>query len=117
MKIRLLLDNDSITAMLYDSPQVRDFIKLLPLSLNMENYANERIAYLPRKSSLQDTALGSAPKAGDVSYYAPWGNLAIFLEDFHYSRGLLPPGKIDGGLELVKKDGPFIFHIERIEHD
>jgi len=117
MQIRLLLNDKSISATLYDNPQTRDFISLLPLSLTMENYANERIAYLPRKLSDKNAPAGSTPKTGDLSYYAPWGNIAVFLEDFRYSRGLLPLGKIDSNLELLQQNGPFSVRIELIDND
>jgi len=117
MKIRLWLNDNSVTATLNNNPAAQDFIAMLPLSLIMENYANERIAYLPRKLSDKDAPMGSTPKAGDLSYYAPWGNMAIFLEDFRYSKGLLPLGKIDSGLELFQQDGPFTVRIELISHD
>jgi len=117
MKVRLLLNDKSISATLYDNPQTRDFISLLPLSLTMENYANERIAYLPRKLSDKNAPAGSTPKTGDLSYYAPWGNIAVFLEDFRYSRGLLPLGKIDSNLELLQQNGPFSVRIELIDND
>jgi len=117
MKIRLLLNDKSISATLYNNPQTRDFIALLPLSLTMENYANERIAYLPRKLSANNAPAGSTPKAGDLSYYAPWGNIAVFLEGFRYSRGLLPLGHIDERLELLQQNGPFTVRIELIQHD
>jgi len=117
MNIRLWINNKTATATLENNPAVRDFIALLPLSLTMENYANERIAYLPRKLSDKDAPTGSTPKAGDLSYYAPWGNMAIFLEDFRYSKGLIPLGKIDSGLELFQQNGPFTVRIELIKHD
>jgi len=117
MKIRLLLNDISVIATLNDNSATQDFISMLPLSLTMENYANERIAYLPRKLSDKDAPAGSTPKAGDLSYYAPWGNMAIFLEDFRYSKGLLPLGKIDSGLELFQQNGPFAVRIELMTDD
>jgi len=117
MKIRLWLNDNNATATLNNNPTTRDFIAMLPLTLTMENYANERIAYLPRKLSNKDAPIGSTPKAGDLSYYAPWGNMAIFLEDFRYSKGLLPLGKINSGLELFQQNGPFTIRIELMTDD
>jgi len=117
MNIRLLLDGQTIPVTLYDNASARDLASLLPLSLTLENYANERIAYLPRKLSDKNAASGSTPKAADLSYYAPWGNLAIFLEDFRYSQGLLPLGKIESGLDALRRNGPFTVRIELVEHD
>jgi hypothetical protein len=38
---------------------------------------------------------------GDIAYYAPWGNLAIFHKDFGYSDGLIILGKIDGDVDAL----------------
>lgn len=38
---------------------------------------------------------GANPSIGDLMYYEPWGNVAIFYEDFEYAGGLIPLGHID----------------------
>jgi len=38
---------------------------------------------------------------GEITYYAPWGNLAIFRKDFGYSEGLIRLGKFDGAIALL----------------
>ena len=48
---------------------------------------------------------GSDPSVGDVSYHAPWGNLAIFRRDFRYSSGLIKLGKVDTGMEALNVPG------------
>jgi len=109
MKINIHIeDNDIATATLLDNPAARDFATLLPLSIQLENYAQiERIAYLPRKLSNESAPAGFQTQAGDITYYAPWGNLAIFVEGFRYSSGLLPLGKLEtGSLQLLQKSGP-----------
>jgi len=68
---------------LKDSPTTRDFIRQLPLTLELTDYAaTEKIAYLPEKLTSQGAPKGHPAKAGDIAYYAPWGNLAIFYKDF-----------------------------------
>ncbi|MFF5229921.1 cyclophilin-like fold protein [Dactylosporangium sp. NPDC000521] len=63
-----------------DTATVRDFLSLLPLELNLEEFAGkEKIAYLPRKLDTAGTP-GVDPNAGDLVYYAPWGNLAFFYD-------------------------------------
>ncbi|WP_370589969.1 cyclophilin-like fold protein [Undibacterium sp. 14-3-2] len=47
---------------------------------------------------------GGEPAIGDITYYAPWGNLVIFYKDFAYSEGLIKLGKIDSDLEAFKRD-------------
>jgi hypothetical protein len=88
---------------------------LLPLSLTLSDYAEiERIADLPRKLSIEGAPAGVAPRAGDITYYAPWGNLAIFIEGRSYSRGLVRLGKVDTGLPALQRQGPSKVRIERI---
>jgi hypothetical protein len=113
MKIRLKFEEVELTATLVDSQTTRDFISLLPLTLTLEEYAGtEKISYLSRKLSTEDAPAGSDPSIGDITYYAPWGNLAIFYKDFGYSRGLVILGKIDSGIERLQVPGPVNVMIE-----
>lgn len=106
MKIRITMNGKEITATLVDNPTSRDFVSLLPLKLKLEDYGKtEKISYLPRKLSTEGAPPGSDPSIGDVSYYAPWGNLAIFRKDFRYSSGLINLGKIDTGIEALNEPG------------
>lgn len=115
MKIRIVVDGESASAVLEDSAAGRDFAALLPLSLNLTDYARiERIADLPRRLSLAGAPDGVAARAGDIAYYAPWGNLAIFIGDGTHARGLVRLGHIGSGLPLLRKSGPFAVRIERV---
>ena len=63
----------------------------------------EKIHYL--ESSL-DTASAPdecTPKAGDLAYYAPWGNLAFFYQDFRNSPQLVPLGSIESGAQYLEQ--------------
>jgi len=115
MNIRLSVGEEHATATLYDNATARDFASLLPLSLTMSDYARiERVADLPRPLSTQDAPAGMAPVAGELTHYAPWGNLAIFIEPRSFSRNLLPLGKVDAGLSILSQPGPYTLRIERI---
>lgn len=93
-----------LTATLYDNPATRDFVALLPLSLTLSDYANtEKVSDLPKKLSTQGAPLGYAASLGDITYYAPWGNLALFYRDFSYARGLVLLGKLDEGLDYLSQ--------------
>lgn len=116
MKIRLTIDGKAITATLIDNATARDFLSLLPMTLTLEDYAaTEKISYLPRKLSTAGAPAGSDPSVGDISYYAPWGNLAIFYKDFRYSRGLIRLGRVDSGIEALNVPGALMVTIERVE--
>ena len=116
MKIRIEIEDTSVTATLDDSEAARDFASLLPLTLTLEDYAStEKIATLPRKLTTRGAPPGSDPDVGDVAYYAPWGNLAIYYRDFGYSAGLVKLGRIDGGVEALRRAGDMRATITRIE--
>ncbi|MFL5576344.1 MAG: cyclophilin-like fold protein [Gemmatimonadaceae bacterium] len=116
MKIRMTVEGTPLTATLDDSESARDFASLLPLSLTLEDYAaTERISDLPRRLSTEGAPLGSDPDVGDIAYYAPWGNLAVFYRDFGYSTGLVTLGRIDSGVEALQRPGSLSVTIERIE--
>lgn len=102
-KIKITVGNHVVSATLNDSPAARDFMSLLPFTVELKDYARtEKIYYLPEKLSTKDAPEGIEPKAGNIAYYAPWGNLAIFYKDFEYSSGLIILGKIDGSVEVFK---------------
>lgn len=115
MKIRLTINGTFTTATLIDSPTTRDFIALLPITLKLDDYAStEKIAYLPKKLTCQGAPAGIDPDVGDITYYAPWGNLAIFYRDFGYSTGLIKLGRFDTGIEALEVRGSLHVTIETI---
>jgi hypothetical protein len=103
MKIRIKFDGQTITARLADNPSAKDFASMLPLTVTLKDYAStEKITDLPRKLSTQGAPPGHDPSIGDIAYYAPWGNIAIYYKDFSYSPGLISLAKIETGGELLK---------------
>src|SRR3954470_24446983 len=116
MRISIKLGAKVITASLADSATARDFVSLLPMTIKLEDYAAaEKIGYLPRKLSTVGAPAGTDPATGDVTYYAPWGNLALFHKDFRYSIGLIPLGEIESGLEALREPGSVTATIELID--
>lgn len=115
MKIRINAQGQSVIVQLEDSEAARDFAAMLPLNLTLSDYnRTEKIADLPRPLSTQSAPDGIEPTAGDLTYYAPWGNLAIFYRDFGYSRGLVRLGRVeDGAVQLETLAG--VVSIERLE--
>jgi hypothetical protein len=116
MKVRITIGEKVFTAALTDSETARDFVSLLPLTLTLEDYAGtEKISDLPKKLSTKGAPAGSDPSAGDIAYYAPWGNLAIFYKDFGYSNGLIILGKVDGDMEAFNTAGSVKATIELVK--
>ncbi|MFG2267304.1 cyclophilin-like fold protein [Streptomyces sp. NPDC048720] len=81
MTIRVTLDGRPVEATLNGSPAARDLAELLPLTLDLEDFHDtERIADLPRKLNTDRVPEPAAARTGDIAYYAPWGNLALFYQ-------------------------------------
>ncbi len=114
MHIRLIIGDDALPATLKDGPAARDFAKLLPLTLTLKDYAGtEKVSDLPRRLSTKGEPPGFDPDVGHITYYAPWGNLAIFYKDFRYADGLVELGRIGGDLKaLTRPPGPVEVRIE-----
>ena len=113
VEIRIIVGNTTLNATLADNATVRDFASLLPLTVELKDYAStEKISDLPRKLSTAGAPTGSDPDVGDIAYYSPWGNLAIYYKDFGYSKGLIKLGRIDAGIESLRRSGPLAARIE-----
>ncbi|KUJ76020.1 hypothetical protein AVO42_05435 [Thiomicrospira sp. XS5] len=116
MKIRLVMENAVVEATLDDNAASRDFAAMLPLDVTLSDYhQTEKIADLPSTLSTDGTPDGIDPVIGDITYYAPWGNLAIFYRDFGYARGLVRLGRIDSGIETLIQQGELRVRIERVQ--
>jgi len=102
MNITLSFNDTELRATLVDSGTTQDFLSLLPLTLMLSDYREiEKISDLPRQLSTAGAPDGHDPQVGDITYFAPWGHLAIFYEDFDYSPGLVKLGGIDSGIEAL----------------
>ncbi|WP_323816294.1 cyclophilin-like fold protein [Cellvibrio sp. NN19] len=115
-KICITTEGQKIFGVLNDSAASRDFLSLLPLTLTLEDYSKtEKISDLPKRLSTQDAPAGFKPKAGDITFYAPWGNLAIFYRDFSYASGLISLGEIKENIDLLAKKTSLKVIIEKID--
>jgi len=114
MRIRMTFDGRVMTATLYDNPSARDFFSMLPLHLTVSDYAhNEKIAYLPRKLTEEGSGPFGNEQPYDLSYFMPWGNLAMFYAGYRHP-GLIRLGRFDEGEQALHVRGEFPLHIERI---
>ncbi|MFE9627886.1 cyclophilin-like fold protein [Streptomyces sp. NPDC006527] len=103
-RIRLSTGGRYVDATLNDSAAARDFATLLPLTLDLEDFhRTERIGYPPRKLDTSGAPEAATPKAGDLAYYAPWGNLALFHRDGEHSSGLVILGRLDADRDDIER--------------
>ena len=79
---------------------------MLPLTLDFEDFnGTERIAYTDGKISTDGAPASYTPSAGDITLYAPWGNVAVFYRPFRESRGLVPLGRFIEGADKISTLG------------
>ena len=117
-RIKLTFEGNEIYAIINNSKAGNDFLSLLPLSVKAEDFnSTEKIFYLSKKLNTQNEPDGINPKAGDITYYAPWGNIAIFYKNFRYSNNLIYLGKFENVSDIEKLSnikGNFDIRIERV---
>ncbi len=112
-KIRFSFADQTFTVTLQDNPTARDFLRLLPLDLRIEDYgSNEKIVYLPEKLTQAEAGPIASPAAGDICYFAPWGNLALYHGGYSNYPGLIRLGKLDTGPAPLLIKGEFPLRIE-----
>lgn len=102
MRMRLITQSGDVIVRLDDNSAAKSLAGMLPLHLDFSDYSQtEKIAYPPEDIDVAGTAAGTAPKAGDLTIYAPWGNLALFYKDGSYSDALIPLGSVEAGFEYL----------------
>ena len=75
----------------------QDFISRLPIEVKLEDYnRTEKIFYPSPKLNIKGVKGGCTPIPGDITIYAPWGNVAIFYKSWSQSSELIRIGHIDG---------------------
>lgn len=116
-KIKFSFEGKEIVVALKNNSAAKTLLEQLPLTLKFEDYAGtEKISYLPKKLDTVKAPSNCTPLAGDLTYYAPWGNLAFFYKDYRNSNGLIPLGRIESGMENLKEiNGNFSVTVERIK--
>ena len=96
----------------------KEFLSQLPAAFKFEDYnSTEKISYLPTKLSGRGEPEGFTPKRGDICYFKPWGNLAIFYRDFRYSysTSLIKLGILNDIDKLANMRGDFEARIEVVD--
>ena len=93
--VEMRIGNAVHQVVLNDNDAARSFAARLPLTLQFDDYAGtERIAYLNPKLKVGGAPTHTTPKTCDLTYYIPWGNLAVFVRDFRFSESLVPLGRL-----------------------
>lgn len=116
LKVNITVGNRTITATMEDNAAGRDFLSRLPLEVTLNDYNNttEKIFYPSPALTTEGVERGCIPTPGDITIYAPWGNVAIFCKNWSHSNDLIKIGRIDGdGIEDLAVGGDIRVKIEK----
>ena len=114
--IRIIVGTETIDAVLDDTAPARDFASMLPLELSLSPYhGTEMVGDLGRKLDATGMPAAYEPKAGDITQYGPWKNLAIFTKPFSRSQGLVRLGEIQGSFAALVAQTDVMVRIERAD--
>ena len=106
IKIDVTIGTETLTATLDDTAAGRDFASMLPLDITLDDYHGiEKVGDLGRQIDNAGAPRAYEPKAGDITQYRPWSNLAIFLKPFQSSAGLVRIGEFDGPIDALSRAG------------
>lgn len=116
MKMNIIVGDRTITATMEDNAAARDFLSRLPLEVTLNDFNNttEKVFYPNPALTVDGVARGCAPISGDITIYAPWGNVAIFCKNWSHSNDLIKIGHIDdNGIEALNIGGDITVKFER----
>lgn len=115
MKMNITIDGRTITATMEDHAAGRDFLSRLPLETTLQDYnSTEKIFYPSPALTTASATRGCTPAPGDITIYAPWGNVAIFYKSWSASNDLIKIGRIDGdGIEALRSAGDIRVKFEK----
>jgi hypothetical protein len=109
IRITMRVGDDIAGATLADTPAARDFAAMLPVTIVMQDrYGQAKAGQLPGNLAAEDTARVSDYAVGDLGYWSPSGDLAIFYADDGQTLpppGLVRLGTVDTGLVAIAAAG------------
>ncbi|KAB2890813.1 MAG: hypothetical protein F9K32_07160 [Desulfobulbaceae bacterium] len=84
MHIKITSQGHMATFQLYDTTAASEFYDQLPLQLELENFRDAQwMLYPPKKLNVTKGEAYHDGKKGELSYYAPWGDVFMLYKDFY----------------------------------
>lgn len=84
MKVEIVSQGKNATFQLYDTTAAKEFYEQLPLTLELSNFRDAQwMFYPPEKLNVRADEAYHDGKKGELSYYAPWGDVFMLYKDFY----------------------------------
>ncbi|HCY84665.1 MAG TPA: hypothetical protein DHV36_05970 [Desulfobacteraceae bacterium] len=107
MQVKMTSGDHIATFRLYDTVAAKQFYDQLPLSLDLTNFRDAQwMFYPPEKLNVADREAYHDGKRGELSYYAPWGDVFMLYRDFYAGDEMHRLGiNLTGIGEIAKMSG------------
>lgn len=84
MKVEIVSQGRTATFRLYETEAAKDFFNQLPLELDLTNFRDAQwMFYPPEKLNVEASEAYHDGRRGELSYYAPWGDVFMLYKDFY----------------------------------
>ncbi|MFM2481538.1 cyclophilin-like fold protein [Celerinatantimonas sp. YJH-8] len=114
MQVKVTANGHHATFRLYDTQAAHIFFQQLPLSLELSNFRDAQwMFYPPQRLPVQANEAYHDGQQGELSYYAPWGDVFMLYHDFYagdemHRLGISVTGKDEigrmSGIALIEAD-------------
>lgn len=115
VRLRITAGASALSGTLDDTPTARALAAQLPLTVEMRDHGGaEKTGALPRALPTAGAPGGHDPRAGDLGYYAPGGDLVLYYDDAAPSfDGIVRIGRFSGDLEALRRAPDLRVRVER----
>jgi hypothetical protein len=102
--VRITSNGQTAVFRLYETEAAKQFYAQLPLALELQNFRNAQwMFYPPKKLDITDTEAYHDGKKGELSYYAPWGDVFMLYKDFYARDEMHRIGVHVSGVDNIEK--------------
>jgi hypothetical protein len=102
MQVRITSQGHTATFQLYHTVAAKEFYDQLPLELDLTNFRDAQwMFYPPEKLNVTAQEAYHDGKKGELSYYAPWGDVFMLYKDFYAGDEMHRLGINVAGIEEI----------------
>lgn len=103
MQVQISSQGHTATFQLYDTLAAKEFYQQLPLTLQLSNFRDAQwMFYPPEKLTVTSDEAYHDGKKGELSYYAPWGDVFMLYKDFYASDEMHRLGIGTSGMDDIE---------------
>ena len=115
-QISVQFGENTVIYELNDSPAADSLYEQLPITTEVEDFStNEKIFYPSQELDTSDSPVAEGG-AGTLAYYAPWGDVVMFYDNYSVNDSLFELGHaVSGGEQIGEMSGTIVIDIADTE--